>query len=162
MTTDKLYSITELIEEYETKRKSLPHLAGLGELSEPTVRYYQQKRLFSPAGSSGKEARYSADTLWRIIFTRILQLQSSQVLNRKPTLPEIASILQGIDAKVVERIAKGDEELSIGVLPESSGWQSFSSHPDLKFEVQGELSTKQREQIRMIAKLVESMLSSKG
>jgi DNA-binding transcriptional MerR regulator len=155
---EQLYSILELIDEYERQRTELPHLSGLGELSEATVRYYQQKGLFRPAGSSGKEARYSSDTLWRIIFTRILQLQSAQVLNRKPTLPEIANILQGIDAAIIERIAKGREELSIGIMPETSGWQDYSSHPDIKLEIQGELSAAQQEQVRLIAKLLSSIL----
>ena len=160
MPKEQLYSIGELIEEYEKNRKKMSHLSGLGDLSEATVRYYQQKRLFSPAGSSGKEARYSADTLWRIIFTRILQLQSKQVLNRKPTLPEIANILQGIDPAIIERIALGKEELSIGVMPDAGTWKDYSGHPEVKLEIQGDLSKKQIEQVRMVAKLLESIVSS--
>ena len=159
MPAEQLYSMAELIEEYEKNRATLPHLAELGDLKEATVRYYQQKRLFSPAGSSGKEARYSADALWRIIFTRILQLQSSEVLNRKPTLPEIANILQSIDAAIIERIALGKEELSIGVMPEAGSWKDYSAHPEVKLEIQGDLSKKQREQVRMVAKLLESIVS---
>ena len=158
MPMEKLYSIGELIEEYDKKRKKLPHLSGLGDLSEATVRYYQQKGLYRPSGASGKEARYSEDTLWRIIFTRILQLQSAQVLNRKPTLAEIANILQGVDPATIERIANGSEELSIGIMPEPTGWQDYSNHPNIKLEIKGELSPRQRDQVTQIAKLLESIL----
>ena len=53
----------------------------------------------------------------------------------------------------------GKEELSIGVMPEAGSWKDYSAHPEVKLEIQGDLSKKQREQVRMVAKLLESIVS---
>jgi DNA-binding transcriptional MerR regulator len=159
---EKLYSIGELIKEYK-KQQKLEHLSGLGDLSEATIRYYQQKGLFKPAGSSGKEARYSEDTLWRIIFIRIVQLQSAQVSGTKLTLEDIARVMNSGDmSDVIRRVALGKEKLTTAVLPTAEAhhgdWTSFAVHPDVRLEVKRKLSRAQRKQLKKIAELVESII----
>ena len=161
-TMENLFSIGELITEYDQKRKQLEHLSGLGELTEATVRYYQQKGLYKPAGSRGKEARYAEDTLWRILFTRLVQLQSTQVLHTQLTLPAIARVLQSLEPEVVRRVALGEEPLSIGLLPDAElphgEWTSFSVHPDVRLDVKRKLNKSQSQQMEMIARLVDSII----
>ncbi len=166
---EKLYSIRELIDEYDQKRAQLKHLSGIEDLSEATVRYYQQKGLFKPAGSSGKEARYAEDTLWRILFTRLVQLKSTQVVGTKLTLPAIERLINPGDdkkaeemQKAIRRVALGEEEFTVGLLPDAevSGgeWSSFSRHPDVELRVKRNLSRVQKKQLEKIAELVEVII----
>jgi DNA-binding transcriptional MerR regulator len=174
---EKQYFIDDLIQAYSDLRDSKGHLKELGDLEQATVRFYQQKSLFEPVGSEGKKAIYGEEVLWRIIFTRLAQRQSRRLAGEKATIDALARWMYPKNNKnepdtdeaeerlaAIKRVVLGQEKLSVEVLPNSQGsddeWSSVVKYRGVEIMAKRKptLGMAQTQQLKIVAKLVESIL----
>src|SRR5512139_3375600 len=70
-----------------------------------TVRFYIEKELLPPPGRSGPGKKYPYDTVWKVLFIRLLRARYELSLN------QMRQTMQSVDVETMRRVVTGEEPL---------------------------------------------------
>ncbi len=178
-------TLHELCVEVNELRKGLDQIAETEALTGRTVRFYVEKQLL-PSVRSGPGKKYPYDTVWKILFVRLLQFQHQIQLN------QIAHVLQEVDVETMRRVVTGEEPIELRSAPDldsvrrhleqgyqvvglpqvaeavhenepswrdDKGWQTLLKTPDVQISVRDGLPVAKVKQLQQVAGLVQSILN---
>ena len=143
-----------------------------------TVRFYIEKKLI-PGVRTGPGGKYPPETVWRVLFIRVLQqryrLSLEQVrhamgqvpvetMRRVVTGEEPLEVRGPDDREAVERhLAEGYQVVPLpldrgGEALAASDWDTLVSTPDLQVSVRNDLPSGKRRQLEQLAALARSIV----
>lgn len=155
-------------------------LAKDEELSGRTVRFYIEKELLPPPGRSGPGKKYSYDTVWRVLFIRLLGMHK---LTQQLTLNQLRHTMQSVDVGTMRRVVTGEEPLEVLTTPDVEAvkrhaaqgyqvvpltgvpergtdlrdWQVLVRNEDVLLKVREGLAPAKLKQLRHIAALIRAL-----
>ena len=77
------------------------------EISGRTVRFYIEKELLPPPGRSGPGKKYAYETVWRVLFVRLLKARYELPLN------QMRQTMRSVDVETMRRVVTGEEPLEV-------------------------------------------------
>lgn len=103
---DERLTMQELCTAINALQAEHPIVAGTDSVSPRTVRFYIEKGLLDPV-RSGPGKKYPAETVWRVLFIRLLQQQHAMELT------DIARVLRKVKPATMQKVVEGVEPLEI-------------------------------------------------
>lgn len=102
--------LSELLEQANRLKDSIPELADTDEFTDRTVYYYAQQGLLPRASRRrGPGTRYPADFVDRLLFIRRLQKEQSL------TLANIREVMDSVSPRTIHEVGRGIEPLEIRI-----------------------------------------------
>jgi hypothetical protein len=148
-------------------------------LPERTIRYYLAKVLGEPAGTRGRKAFYTGETLDQLRLAKQVLMQEYDPKRGevKPSLLEFQSWLGSLTAEEIQKMAEMPYSIKPKLLLEAAApppskskvethstdkhpWQSFQFGADLKISTLKKLTPEQSRQLRLAGQLLQSVLSN--
>lgn len=165
------------------------NLVAKGEtIKDRTVRFYIQEKLVAqlPKVRSGPGKKYPYDTVWKVLFVRLLSTK------HELSLAYVKQAVQSVNAETMRRVVTGEEPLEVArpedpvllqiqaaqrhaaqgfqVVPlmgvpergrDASDWQVMLNTRDVVLKARADLSPAKLRQLHQVAELVRSILDEK-
>ena len=101
-------TLEELCEEVNRLRRRFPALAKTDAVTGRTVRFYVERELLVlPSLRPGPGKQYPYETVWKVLFIRLLSTKHRLPLNY------LRETMQSVDAETMRRVVTGEEPLEI-------------------------------------------------
>jgi DNA-binding transcriptional MerR regulator len=146
------------------------------EISGRTVRFYIEKELL-PSVRSGPGKKYPYDTVWKVLFIRLLSKEHELPLNY------LRETMQSVDAETMRRVVMGEEPLEVRATPDveavkrhkargyqvvaltgeskhgvnSGDWRVLAQTKDVVLQVRDGVAPGRLTQLRHIAALIRAL-----
>jgi len=147
------------------------------EVTGRTVRFYIEKELLPPPGRSGPGKKYPYETVWKLLFIRLLSTKHGLSLNYlRQTLREVPvetmrrvvtgeeplEVLTTPDAEAVKRHAtQGYQVVPLTGVPErgadAGDWQVLVWNEDVRLQVCAGITAPKLKQLKHIAALIRAL-----
>lgn len=147
------------------------------DISPRTIRFYIQKKLLPPV-RSGPGKKYSYESVWKVLFIRLLNTRHGLSLNH------LRQTMQSVDADTMRRVVTGEEPLEVASPQDSvaiqkhvdagyqvvaltdvpdttvsdGGWLVLLDSSAAVFRVRSDLAPAKLKQLQQIAELVDSIV----
>lgn len=142
-----------------------------------TVRFYIEKELLPPPGRSGPGKKYPYETVWKVLFIRLLSTRHGLSLNYlRQTMRDVAvetmrrvvtgeeplEVRCAPDAEAVKRhAAKGYQVVPLTGVPErgtdAADWQVLVRSEDAVLKVRAGIAAPKLKQLKHIAALIRAL-----
>ena len=140
-----------------------------------TVRFYIEKELLPPPGRSGPGKKYPYETVWKVLFIRLLSTKHGLSLNY------LRQTLREVPVETMRRVVTGEEPLEVQTVPDAEAvkrhaakgyqvvpltgvpergageWQVLLRNEDVLFQVRAGLAPAKLKQLRHIAALIRAL-----
>jgi len=147
------------------------------EFSGRTVRFYIEKELLPPPGRSGPGKKYPYETVWKVLFIRLLSTKHGLSLNY------LRQTMRDVPVETMRRVVTGEEPLEIQTVPDAEAvkrhaakgypvvaltgvpqrgtdmgdWQVLLRNEDVLLGVREGLAPAKLKQLRHIAALIRAL-----
>lgn len=171
-----LLTLDELCAEVNRLRRGAPGLGKTDPVSGRTVRFYVEKELL-PSVRPGPGKKYPYDTVWRVLFVRLLSTKHGMPLDY------LRDAMDTVDVETMRRVVTGEEPLEVLGAPDEAaerrhrergyqvkalrpvaergelgeGWQVLAQTGDAVLKVRAGLAPAKRKQLVHIAALIRAL-----
>lgn len=87
------------------------------EVSGRTVRFYIEKELLPPPGRSGPGKKYPYETVWKVLFIRLL---GQHPKTKNLTLNQMRQTMRDVSVETMRRVVTGQEPLAVASLADTT------------------------------------------
>lgn len=172
----RFLTLEELCDEVNRLRRGVSGLGKTDPVSGRTVRFYVERELL-PSVRPGPGKKYPYDTVWRVLFVRLLSTKHGMPLDY------LRDAMRSVDAETMRRVVIGEEPLEVLTSPDEAaaqrhrargyqvktlhpvaelsesgeGWQVLAETGDVVLKVRRGLSPAKRKQLIHIAALIRAL-----